>query len=189
LTYKKYKDNEHMKHRGFIEILPGIWYEKKTGLPWSSKSANNKLTRLCAKTVNGGYYVVSVNYHTKRWHRLVWEFFQGKIPSNKVVDHISNNVNDCRIANLQLLSNTRNIRKAKTYKHNTTGFPGVSKRTENKFRKYFSQIRAGNIKKHLGSFLTPEEAYLAYYNDKIQYHGKESVRSLPKPTYVDPPTQ
>lgn len=44
--------------------------------------------------------------------RLIWFWFKGPIPSDMQVDHINNDVQDNRLANLQLLSPKENTRKA-----------------------------------------------------------------------------
>lgn len=62
-----------------------------------------------------GYPKVTLYYKGKRktylLHRLVWEYFNGKIPSGMQVDHIDGNVNNNSIYNLQLLTQKQNIRK------------------------------------------------------------------------------
>ena len=107
------------RHFGFIEILPGIWYEEATGLPWSTNrslgrgkgwATDGKLKRLTCKS--HGYYQVGINGKMKRWHRLIWEYFNGKIPEGLQVDHMNNIRNDNRITNLQLLSNKDNSRRS-----------------------------------------------------------------------------
>ena len=167
------------RHFGFIEIHPGLWYEEKTGLPWSTRvrgpgQNNGDLKRITSKTC--GYYRVSVEGKKKLFHRLVWEFFNGEIPSNLRVDHFNNVRSDNRISNLQLKTNKDNCRSCLKYKNNTSGKPGVS---WNKARKKWqAQIYIDGKNKHLGFFDSPEVAYEAYLQSKIKYHGKESIRSL-----------
>jgi hypothetical protein len=154
----------------FTEILPGLWYENATGLPWSSRRKGFiplKTKDTC------GYYSVYDN-RMVGWHRIVWQYFNGSIPTDMVVDHKDNNITNNIIDNLQLLCRKQNARKCKKYKNNSSGYSGVKK----KGNKYNSKIVLNNKDIHLGSFDTPEEAYKVYLDAKIKYHGKESINPL-----------
>lgn len=169
---------------GFIEIIDGLWYEEATGLPWSSRrllgrgkgwATDGELKPLINNNKNE-YYRVSINGKTKKWHRLVFEFFNGLIPSGMVIDHINNNTLDNRISNLQLVNQIKNIKFQKKRKTNSSGYAGVSWHKRDK--KWQAQICNDGKTKHLGSFNSPEEASEAYLAAKIKYHGKESIRAL-----------
>ena len=165
---------------GFIEIIDGLWYEEATGLPFSSKKHRGYGTDGDLKQLtcinNCGYYQVIINGKIKKWHRLVFEYFNGEIPSGLQVDHINNIRTDNRISNLQLLSNKENARYRKKQCNNTSGLVGASydKRT----KKWQAQININGKDKYLGRFETAEEAHQAYLQAKIKYHGKESIRAL-----------
>jgi hypothetical protein len=93
-------------------------------------------------------------------HRLVAEVFLGLVPNGKEVevDHINNDPSDNRLVNLQLLSSRENIVK---YHKSIKDLPiGVYKRKN--LKKFTSRIWDGKKVKHLGYFLTPEEASNAY---------------------------
>lgn len=84
---------------------------------------NGKVVRLCHESRNGyylkkremactkltnGYLVVSlINKEGERkqlyLHRLVWEAFNGKIPSGHEIDHISTDRSDSNLSNLRLV--------------------------------------------------------------------------------------
>ena len=171
------------RHFGFIEIHPGLWYEEKTGLPFSTKkflgpgkawSTDGELKRLYSK--GKGYYVVKVEGRLKSWHRIVYEYFIGQIPKGLQVDHFNNIRTDNRISNLQLLSGPDNSRFQMKHKNNTSGFPGVSWYKANK--KWQAHIKINGKEKHLGYFDSPEVAHQVYLQAKIKFHGKESIRSL-----------
>ena len=165
---------------GFIEILPGLWYEEKTGLPWSSRKFLGKgwgtdghFKQLTAKS-GRGYYYVGVDGKIKRWHRIVYEYFNGPIPKGKEVDHINNVRSDNRISNLKLKTHKDNSRSCLKYKNNTSGHPGVVWRKENK--KWRAQIYINGKNKSLGHFDNKLEAAEAYKKAKIKYHGIDSIR-------------
>jgi len=165
----------------FIEILPGIWYEKATGKPWSSKVKGNlgKRNDFLIPIVginNKGYYNVKHEGITKKWHRLVYEHFNGTIPKGKQIDHINNNRKDNRIENLQLYYPIENCRKCLKRSDNTTGFVGVYFNKET--LKYSSQIQVNYKTIYFGSFNTPEEAYAAYLEAKVKHHGIQSISPL-----------
>ena len=172
------------RHFGFIEIHPGLWYEEKTGLPFSTKrslgrgkgfSTDGDLKKITGKS-RGGYYLVGVEGKMKSWHRIVYEHFNGPIPKGLQVDHFNNIKTDNRISNLQLKTNKDNSRCSLKQSNNTSGYPGVYWNKANK--KWKAQITINGKKKHLGYFDSPEVAYEAYLQGKIKFHGKESIRSL-----------
>ena len=167
---------------GFIEILPGIFYEEATGLPWSTKrslgrgkgfSTDGDLKRLNCKNSHG-YYYVKVEGRMKSWHRLIFEHFNGIIPSGFQVDHINNIRTDNRITNLQLLSAADNTRSCLKYKRNTSGYPGVCWHKGK--QKWLAGIRINGKHKHLGYFNDKLEASEAFKKAKIKYHGSDSIR-------------
>ena len=175
---------------GFTEIRPGLWYEQATGRPWSTRvqrhvkghsgsiaSYDGPLRPLTCKTHNG-YYQVRHGGSTHGWHRLVWEHFNGPKPDGMDIDHSNNDRVDNRVENLQLLTPKQNCRHCRAYANNSTGYPGVS--WYKQARKYVARIRVDGCRKHLGYFDDPQEAYQAYLDAKIKYHGVDSIRALPK---------
>lgn len=167
----------------FTEIVDGIWYENDTGLPWSSRvkgpnpSGRKKDTLTLLTAINSdGYYNLLIDGKNKKWHRLVWEYFNGKISSQFEVDHIDNNRQNNRIDNLQLLTHQGNTRKSLIRKDNTIGFPGLNYRA--KYGYFECNIMVNKKQIYLGSFATKEEAYEAYLQAKVKYHGAESIAPL-----------
>ena len=67
---------------------------------------------------NGGYLKITVKDHNgiiKRYykHRFIYECFYGKINNAKlVIDHINNIKTDNRLENLQLITQSQNVKKA-----------------------------------------------------------------------------
>lgn len=72
---------------------------------------NEKILKLNQLTKNRRYVSFSKYGKSKMVHRIVWETFIGPIPSDKVLDHISNDRNNNSLTNLQLLSHRQNTQK------------------------------------------------------------------------------
>lgn len=51
-----------------------------------------------------GYLVVSVKGKQYRCHRFIWEYFNGEIPNDLVIDHINGDKTDNRLENLRLVT-------------------------------------------------------------------------------------
>lgn len=75
-----------------------------------------------------------LRYNGKLWkvHRIVWILLEGSIENSLVINHIDNNPFNNVASNLELVSQTTNMRRAschtgtKLQVNNTTGFTGVS---------------------------------------------------------------
>lgn len=96
-------------------------------------------------------------------HRYVWEKHNGKIPSDRVVDHINGNGLDCRKENLRLassLENSYNLSKPNK-------FTGVNP-TGNRFN---ARIMHDRKDYNLGTFPTLKEALDARIEAERRYFG------------------
>lgn len=60
-----------------------------------------------------GYYRSTINKR-KLMHRVVWEFYKGKIPKNHDIHHINKNISDNKIENLELYTKSEHARKFNT---------------------------------------------------------------------------
>lgn len=133
------------------------------------------------------YYETSKSYYaargamekdkqkTVRMHRLIMELC-GYDLTGKVVDHINHNTLDNTKNNLRVCTQAENTRNRGSQKNNTSGYKGVwQNRNIYKDKIYISwaaQIRHNTKKIHLGCFKTKEEAYKAYCDACINYHGE-----------------
>jgi hypothetical protein len=168
--------------KGFIEVREGTWYSKNDGSPWSNiiNIGNgrfgfcDKLKKLKSKT--GGYYIINVNGENRYWHRMVYEKFINVIPNGMEVDHINNIRDDNRIENLQLLTHQKNSSKKSIRSDNKTNYPCVQ--FCNKVKKWYAQITIDCISIWLGYHLTAEQAFICYLENKIYYHGWDSILPL-----------
>lgn len=175
----------------FTAVADGLFYNHDTGAPYSNRVLGkprvvpfpgSRMRQLTAS--NRGYYLVWVDGAIRRWHRLVWEHFNGPIPKGLEIDHINNDRSDCRLENLRLTTAKHNTRCAKVNRRNTSGFPGVSWHKAS--QSWAAKIRVDNHAHHLGLFDDPAQGYRAYYAAKVLFHGVESVRALPRPEVVNP---
>ncbi len=117
------------------------------------------------KFFNKGYQV----------HRLVWLYIHVSFPSdNKEIDHINGIRDDNRLINLREATRAQNQHNKPISKNNTSGCKGVMwNKSEEKWR---ASISFNNLRKHLGSFNTKEEAIKARKDAEKQYH-KEFART------------
>lgn len=114
--------------------------------------------------------VSNKKYHI-RLHRVIMSrMLERELLPTEHVDHIDGNgLNNMR-SNLRLATRTENVRNSKRPVTNTSGYKGVSwHKARNKWR---ATIQVNNKHIHLGLFDTPEEAYAAYCEAAIKYHGE-----------------
>jgi len=129
----------------------------KNGLTPNFKILKNKID-------SNGYHYITLCKNKKKKnfsiHRLVvFNFKKDLVIYNKnfCVDHIDNNKNNNYIDNLQVISNRLNSTKDRK---RTCKYPGITKRKD----KYLASCYVKKQKIHIGSYLTQEDAYLAYQN-------------------------
>ena len=135
---------------------------------------NNKTNRILKPGNNTfGYKRISLSkngkYKTFKIHRLVGKTFLENPENKPSIDHIDNNPTNNNVKNLRWATQKDNCANTNKYKTNTSGFKGVS--FYKKANKYAAHIRINGKKKYLGSFLTAEEASLAYDAKAKEIHG------------------
>ena len=84
------------------------------------------------------------------------------------VDHINRNPLDNRRANLRLCARSENAHNQGKHRDNTSGYKGVFAYRPGMWR---ARIMADGAVHHLGVFVDPVEAALAYDRAAIELHG------------------
>lgn len=95
-----------------------------------------------------------------------------------LTDHINGNGLDNRRANLREATVTQNAANARVPRTNTSGYKGA--RYNKNARKYQAQIRVDGRQRHLGYFLTLEEAARAYDSAAVEMHGEFARLNFPE---------
>jgi hypothetical protein len=140
LAYKRRRGEKPL----FALIDPEDW--KLAAIPWRAQRSHT-----------GDFYAVrAVSLGKDQKTRMLYlhrEVLQA--PENVQVDHKNGNTLDCRRANLRPATHKQNLQNARKPRHNTSGFKGVARSANNRWRAYIKG-------KYLGLFDSPEEAARAY---------------------------
>ncbi len=131
-----------------------------------------------AKRKNGKIVSTNVKLDGKNYgvNRIIWEIFNGTIPSGMVIDHLNRNPKDNRIENLACKTYAGNARNTSLYATNKTGVTGVSYEKQASGHEYFSVTWRGldgkNYKKAFSCLkLGKENAFkeaCAYREEKMR---------------------
>ena len=111
-----------------------------------------------------GYLSCSIDNQVCKMHRLVWLYVYGYFPEYGI-DHINGVTTDNRLSNLRHVTPMCNSQNTKINSNNTSGFPGVSYRTDN--NKYRSRVSYNGKSIDLGQYSTALEAALARLSFEI----------------------
>lgn len=132
---------------------------------------STKKWRLCYKShLWSVYSETSVKKKKTRTvlHRFLWEYVNGSIPENKIIDHVNHNSLDNRLANLRLVSKKENSRNTRPVRGSKSKYKGIYF-TSGKWR---AMIQYNNKKIHIGYFSSEEEAAQAYDVKALELFGE-----------------
>jgi hypothetical protein len=147
-------------------------YIYKDGLLIRKKSSGGKKSGSIAGWISESrdkkfYYRLNVNKKTYYVHQIVYLYHHGCIP--KYLDHIDGNSLNNKIENLRECNQSQNIANSKLSKANSSGYKGVSYRTDTK--KWQAQIMFNRKHISLGCYKTKKEASIAYENMAKKIYG------------------
>jgi hypothetical protein len=147
---------EHSRPLTQQELMAALHYDPETGV--FTRTFKNGKSKQVGSINTKGYVCIPLGNVKYVAHRLAWLWVYGKFPDHQV-DHINQNRQDNRIANLREATNKQNCENRSVQKNNTTGFAGVSWKARNK--KWVAQICHNRQMIHLGLFQKIEDAIAA----------------------------
>lgn len=138
------------------ERTPDMFVSKHNSAEASCKSWNTRYSGKEAFTyaMLHGHKQGSINGQLLLAHRVCWVLHFGEWPSG-VIDHIDGYARNNRISNLRNVSQSENMRNARKWANNTSGFGGVY--FDGRYGTWYARIN--DI--HLGSFSARFDAILA----------------------------
>lgn len=159
-----------MTRERLMELLS---YDPATGRFCWIEGARKRGSRyaMVGHNTGKGYLQAILDRKPYLLHRLAWMYMYGHFPNGNL-DHINGDQEDNRIDNLRVASFSQNNQNGRMQSTNRSGFKGVFFHKKNK--NWIAQICANKIKKHLGSFSSPEEAHEAYCKASRELHGEFS---------------
>lgn len=151
-------------------IRDALSYDAETGkFVWLVATGRRSLVGAEAGAIVDGYVVIKCLGERYLAHRLAWFFENGsEIPMS--IDHVNGQKADNRIANLREATFSQNMANTGMWRHNKSGFRGVSKLR--KGDKWMSTIRFNRKRYYLGVFETAEAASAAYEAKAAELFGE-----------------
>lgn len=124
----------------------------------------------CSMHYKRGYVYVSHKRRSTPLHRAIYLLLKGELSSpTRPVDHINQNKLDNRIANLRLVTVSKNSAN-RTTKPNKSGYRGVYAN----YDQWVAQISVSGKVTHLGRYTSKEEAALAYNQAAVVQWGHDA---------------
>ena len=143
-------------------------YNPETGeFFWRVRAGSAAAGRRADCKASQGYVRIRVDGVSYLAHRLAWLYCKGQFPEG-TIDHKNRIRSDNRIANLRDVSHRENHENKSMHSNNTSGVQGVywCKRSE----RWIASIKINYKNKHIGAFLSIEEAAKARAEAKEKLH-------------------
>ena len=151
-------------------ILSIFNYDPITGIITRKIRRGNRRAGSIVGVLNkNGYLETEINDICYQAHRLIW-FYVYKVWPKELIDHINGNTADNTLTNLRECTILQNSQNRSKPKNNTSGFKGVS--FYKKLDKWVAHLGINGTQKHLGYYVTPEEASEAYNKAAKELHGE-----------------
>lgn len=156
-------------------------YNPETGaLTWKDRPLKHFKTATGQKVANtsnagkpaghlsrDGYRIVRIDGAIYKTSRIIWKLQTGFEPN--ILDHINGDTTNERFDNLRDVQTCQNLQNSSIRSDNKSGYKGVS--FCNTRGKYQAVIQAKGKRIHLGFFVNPGIAALAYINAAFENHG------------------
>ena len=149
------------------------WREHPAMPPkWNARYAGKEA--FTASTSGAGTYKIGQVDGRKYYaHRIIYKLVHGDTPVQ--IDHINRVRTDNRISNLRASNTSDNCKNKAKHSLNTSGFNGVCWCASR--NRWEAGITVNGVKKHLGRFLTKEEAIAARISANAK-HGFDPSHGL-----------
>ena len=153
----------------FDQIASLLRYDHETGLLfWRVRRGKQRAGSVAGHSSRRGYVMVRVLNRIVCAHRVAWLLQTGAWPVHEI-DHINGQKGDNRFANLRDVSRSVNHQNRTSARRGSkTGLLGA--RYSERRGHYFSEIKAADGYRYLGSFHTAQAAHEAYVAAKRQLH-------------------
>jgi HNH endonuclease/AP2 domain len=136
----------------------------RTDKVWNTKWAGG----VAGYVNNQGYRAICVDWGLYKASRLAHLYMTGDWPLAEI-DHANGDRADDRWRNLREATRSQNIRNSRSRKGTSSGLKGVT--WDKSRQKWAAVIRINGHNRHLGYFITPERAWLAYAIAAKKHHG------------------
>jgi hypothetical protein len=149
-----------------------LHYNPTTGMFRRLSSRGNRKAG-CEAAISGKNYYrrIAVDGREYGAHRLAWLYVYGYMPDGQI-DHINRDKQDNRIENLRIATPAQNLANSERRRSNSSGFKGVTRSRRKCKKSWIASITVAGRHLYLGSFLTPEEASLAYAKASVAAHSQ-----------------
>jgi hypothetical protein len=152
-----------------------LHYDPATGIfTWLvATSRRIKPGYIAGRVDSKGYAAIKIDHQTYRSHRLAFLYQTGSWPIAEI-DHINGERANNAWCNLRQATRTQNVHNTCVRSDNKVGLKGVTlhgPKTRYK-AKYRAIITVAGKQRHIGSFMTPEEAHAAYVAAATELFGE-----------------
>lgn len=155
----------------------------KTGL---LSEEDTDLLAVCNWIISGPGYVTGSYTKGKPayLHRVVLSRMLGReLVKGEYTDHINGNRLDNRRENLRVVTNRQNLLNRRLQDNNTSGYRGVShyngQAHKDIKKRWTAEIKVMGKRKHLGYYLTAEDAARAYDKAARELNGEFAMLNFP----------
>jgi hypothetical protein len=162
-----------------VQIDEEDW-ERVKGYKWSvAKPDTAHYKRLKGNVFPVTNVKVDGIWRSRSMHRVLLNLIRNE---PVVVDHINGDRCDNRRENLRICTQANNNCNVHGRKDNSSGYKGVSKKTNSDY--WVSQIQVRGKKYFGGHHTTAIEAAIAYDKLAIELHGEFAHTNFPKESYI-----